>query len=246
MTVLGGDLVVKTTRGDNHLGGEDFDNRMVIHFIEEFKQKHKKDLFISESALIRLRTACEEAKKLLSSASEAPISITSLLNGIDFHSSITRQQFEELNDDLFISSLDLVRKALRDAGMVKSQIHQVILIGGSTRIPKIQEMLKVFFVKEELNMSLDPDEAVVYGAAIQAAILQMRDKSESLKCVSLSDVAAYSLGIGFPGGIMSTLVERNKEIPSGKCESYYSCFDNQESVKLMICEGEKLKVEENK
>jgi len=238
-------LVVKSTRGDNHLGGEDFDNRMLKHFIKEFKQKYKEDLSISESAVIRLRTACEEAKKLLSSALEAPISITSLLNGIDFHSSITRQQFEELNDDLFISSLDLVRKALRDAGMLKSKIHEVVLIGGSTRIPMLQEMLKVFFDKEDLDTSFNPDEMIVCGAAIQAAILQERVKTcWSLK--RLYDIAGRSLGIGFPGGMMSTMIERNKEIPATLSTSFTSCFDNQGSVKLMICEGEKLKVEENK
>jgi len=218
---------------------------MVDHLIKEFKLKHKEDVSISESALIRLRSACEEAKKLLSSDSEAPISITSLFNGIDFHSSITREKFEELNDDLFLSSLELVRKALRDAGMVKSKIDEVILIGGSTKIPKIQEMLKVFFNQEKLNTSLDPDEAVVYGAAIQAAILQRRDMSESLKCVSISDVATTSFGIGFPGGMMSTLIERNMTIPASETRSFSTSFDLQESMTLIICEGEKLNVGEN-
>ena len=248
VTVKGGDSVVKSTRGDSHLGGEDFDSRMVNHFIKEFKLKHKEDLSISDSALIRLRTACEEAKKLLSSASEASISITSLLNGIDFHSSITREQFEELNDDLFNSSLLLVREALGDAGIEKSKIDEVILIGGSTRIPKIQKMLEVFFNKE-LNLSLNPDEGVVYGAAVLAAFLRTSfepENREALKHISISDVAASSLGIGFPGGIMHPMVQRNREIPTGNSTSFASCFDNQPCATLMICEGEKLEVEDNK
>jgi len=250
VTVKGGDSVVKSTRGDNHLGGEDFDLRMVDHFIKEFKLKHKEDLSISDSALIRLRTACEEAKKLLSSASEASISITSLLNGIDFHSSITREKFEELNDDLFNSSLLLVREALGDAGIEKSKIDEVILIGGSSRIPKIQKKLKVFFNNKELNVSLNPDEAVVYGAAVLAAFLRTSfelENRDALRHVSISDVASFSLGFGFPGGMMNSfIVERTKEVTTTKCPQFTSSVDDQESMTLMICEGEKLKVEENK
>ena len=163
---------VKSTAGDTHLGGEDFDNRLVNHFVEEFKRKHHKDISQNKRALRRLRTACERAKRTLSASAQANIEIDSLHEGIDYYTSITRARFEELCADLFRGTLDPVEKALRDAKLDKSQIHEIVLVGGSTRIPKVQKLLQDFFNGKELNKSINPDEAVAYGAAVQAAILK--------------------------------------------------------------------------
>uniref|UniRef100_A0AAZ3R0M7 Heat shock protein 70 n=1 Tax=Oncorhynchus tshawytscha TaxID=74940 RepID=A0AAZ3R0M7_ONCTS len=180
LTIEDGIFEVKATAGDTHLGGEDFDNRLVSHFVEEFKRKHKKDISQNKRALRRLRTACERAKRTLSSSSQASIEIDSLFEGIDFYTSITRARFEEMCSDLFRGTLEPVEKALRDAKMDKAQIHDVVLVGGSTRIPKVQKLLQDFFNGRELNKSINPDEAVAYGAAIQAAILS-GDKSENVQ-----------------------------------------------------------------
>merc|ERR1712024_416508 len=173
LSIDDGIFEVKSTAGDTHLGGEDFDNRMVDHFVQEFKRKHKKDLTGNKRALRRLRTACERAKRTLSASAQASIEIDSLFEGIDFYSSITRARFEELCADLFKGTLDPVEKALRDAKMDKSDIHEILLVGGSTRILKIQKLLQDFFNGKELNKSINPDEAVAYGAAVQAAILHV-------------------------------------------------------------------------
>merc|ERR1712018_121316 len=171
LTIEEGIFEVKSTAGDTHLGGEDFDNRMVDHFVSEFKRKHKKDLTGNKRALRRLRTACERAKRTLSALAQANLEIDSLFEGIDFYTSITRARFEELCSDLFKGTLEPVEKAMRDAKMDKSSINDVVLVGGSTRIPKIQKLLSDFFNGKELNKSINPDEAVAYGATIQAAIL---------------------------------------------------------------------------
>merc|ERR1711881_407578 len=170
LNVEEGIFEVKATAGDTHLGGEDFDNRMVDHFVQEFKRKHKKDITNNDRALRRLRTACERAKRTLSNNNQATIEIDSIYEGIDFYSSITRARFEELNLDLFRKCMDPVEKVLRDAKMGKDQIHDVVLVGGSTRIPKVQELLKNFFNNKELCKSINPDEAVAYGAAVQDSI----------------------------------------------------------------------------
>ena len=164
LTIEDGIFEVKSTAGDTHLGGEDFDNRMVNHFVGEFKRKHKKDLSTNKRALRRLRTACERAKRTLSSSTQASIEIDSLFEGIDFYTSITRARFEELNSDLFRGTLEPVEKALRDAKLAKNQIHELVMVGGSTRIPKICKQLQDFFNGKELNKSINPDEAVAYGA----------------------------------------------------------------------------------
>lgn len=166
LTIEDGIFEVKSTSGDTHLGGEDFDNRMVNHFIQEFKRKHKKDISDNKRAVRRLRTACERAKRTLSSSSQASIEIDSLFEGIDFYTSITRARFEELNADLFRGTMEPVEKALRDAKLDKAQIHDIVLVGGSTRIPKIQKLLQDFFNGKELNKSINPDEAVAYGAGM--------------------------------------------------------------------------------
>lgn len=209
LTIDDGSLFeVRSTAGDTHLGGEDIDNRMVNHFVEEFKRKYKKDLKGNSRALRRLRTACERAKRSLSSSTQASIEIDSLAEGIDFYSKITRAKFEELCNDLFRSCLEPVEKALRDAKLQKNQIHEVVLVGGSTRIPKVQQLLEEFFDGKQLNKSINPDEAVAYGAAVQAAILA-GDQSAEIKDVLLLDVTPLSLGIETAGGVMTTLIERN-------------------------------------
>ena len=174
---------VKSTAGDTHLGGEDFDNRMVNHFVQEFKRKYKKDMSSNPRALRRLRTACERAKRTLSGSAQASIEIDSLFEGIDFYTSITRARFEELCADLFRATLDPVEKAMRDAKLDKSAINDIVLVGGSTRIPKVQKLLSDFFGGRELNKSINPDEAVAYGAAVQAAILS-GDKHEVCACAN--------------------------------------------------------------
>ena len=167
LTIEDGIFEVKSTSGDTHLGGEDFDNRMVTHFVQEFKRRHKKDISDNKRAVRRLRTACERAKRTLSSSSQASVEIDSLYEGIDFYTSITRARFEELNADLFRGTLDPVEKALRDAKMDKAGVHDIVLVGGSTRIPKVQKLLQDFFNGRELNKSINPDEAVAYGAGTQ-------------------------------------------------------------------------------
>ncbi|CAC5423059.1 HSPA1s [Mytilus coruscus] len=202
---------VRSTAGDTHLGGEDFDNRMVKHFISEFKRKHGKDISGNNRAIRRLLTACEKAKRTLSSSTEANVEIDSLFEGIDFYTKITRARFEDLCADLFRTTMEPVEKALRDAKLDKGSIHEIVLVGGSTRIPKIQKMLSEFMNGKELNKSVNPDEAVAYGAAVQAAILS-GDRSDVIKDVLLVDVAPLSLGIETAGGVMTKLIERNTKI----------------------------------
>ena len=245
ISIEDGVFEVKATSGDSHLGGEDIDERLMKHFSNEFKRKHKKDLSSNKRSMSKLKSNCERVKKTLSSSAQASVEIDGLFDGIDFYSTISRARFEELCNDVFKRMMDPVEKVLQDAKMSKSDINEIILVGGTTRIPKIQKMLSEYFNNKELCKSVNPDECVAAGASIQGAILS-GSQDGKVNDLLLLDVTPLSLGLETAGEVMTVLIPRNSTIPITKSQTFSTYSDNQPAVTIKVYEGERKFTKDNR
>ncbi|KAK3714655.1 Heat shock protein ssb1 [Vermiconidia calcicola] len=245
LNIQGGVFTVKATAGDTHLGGQDFDTNLLDHFKKEFTRKTKKDISNDPRALRRLRTACERAKRTLSNGTQTAVEIDSLFDGEDFNANITRARFEDINNKAFTGTIQPVEQVLKDANIEKSKVDEIVLVGGSTRIPRIQKLLSDFFNGKKLEKSINPDEAVAYGAAVQAGILSGKATNADTADMLLLDVVPLSLGVAMEGNIFAPVVPRGNTVPTIKKRTFTTVADNQQTVQFPVFQGERVNCEDN-